>query len=616
MRLSRLVLSFVVLSCVSLVSACSGGGGGGSATTSVPPPANSSPTADSQSLSTEENTPLDIMLTGSDADGDSLDFTIASEPVNGTLSGSAPDLTYTPDADFGGDDAFTFQVSDGSAASAEATVSITVIPLYAIGGTVTGAINTGLTLENNGTDSLEVAGTGFEFADQLADGASYEVSVAAPPDEQLCSVSNASSTVAAADVDNVAVLCRSWRTAAAIETDTGEATSPQISFDAAGNAVAVWIQNDGVYDRVMSNTYTAGVGWGSATQVSASTGDAQSPQILVDSDGDALATWSQMGPTYTNLWVNLYQAGSGWGTAGFIEYNDGDVRNPQVALDEAAGNGLIVWEQDTAPGPAPSNVWAIEYSSGSGWGTAELIESSFGNARVPQVAFDSTGKAIAVWQQYDGSARDDIRANTWSPTDGWGTATEIETTDAGSSRAPQLVIDSTDKATVVWSSDDGSRFNIWATTYTEAGGWTSDVLIETDNAGDAYDPQLATDSVGNLVAVWRQHDGVRFNTVANAYSVDSGWGTAETIESHDGTAAEPQVAMDGDGNAIAVWRSYDIWANTWTPANGWSTAQQIETDAAGMADKPQLGFDPEGNAIAVWMESDATRNNIQSNRFE
>jgi hypothetical protein len=45
-------------------------------------------------------------------------------PSNGTLTGTAPNLTYTPNDDFVGDDSFTFTVNDGTAS---ATVSITVL---------------------------------------------------------------------------------------------------------------------------------------------------------------------------------------------------------------------------------------------------------------------------------------------------------------------------------------------------------------------------------------------------------------------------------------------------------------------------------------------------------
>jgi len=87
---------------------------------------NDLPTADDQTLSTAEDTDLLITLTGDDPDGDALTFTVVTEPINGTLTCTEADCTYTPNLDFTGDDSFTFTVNDGTSDSAEATVSITV----------------------------------------------------------------------------------------------------------------------------------------------------------------------------------------------------------------------------------------------------------------------------------------------------------------------------------------------------------------------------------------------------------------------------------------------------------------------------------------------------------
>lgn len=87
---------------------------------------NDAPTAGSQSVTTAKNTPLPLVLSGSDVDGDGLTFTVASQPANGTLSGSGANLTYTPVSGFTGTDAFTFTVSDGVLTSAAAVVSISV----------------------------------------------------------------------------------------------------------------------------------------------------------------------------------------------------------------------------------------------------------------------------------------------------------------------------------------------------------------------------------------------------------------------------------------------------------------------------------------------------------
>ncbi len=92
-------------------------------------PVNDRPTADDQSVSTPEDTALGIILTGGDVDGDALSFVIGTGPTHGGLSGTIPNLTYTPDADYHGPDSFTFRTTDGALTSAPATVSITVTPV-------------------------------------------------------------------------------------------------------------------------------------------------------------------------------------------------------------------------------------------------------------------------------------------------------------------------------------------------------------------------------------------------------------------------------------------------------------------------------------------------------
>jgi hypothetical protein len=47
--------------------------------------------------------------------------------------------------------------------------------------------------------------------------------------------------------------------------------------------------------------------------------------------------------------------------------------------------------------------------------------------------------------------------------------------------------------------------------------WGTAELIETDNAGDAYNPQIAFDASGNAIAVWNQTDGTRYNIWANYF---------------------------------------------------------------------------------------------------
>jgi hypothetical protein len=54
----------------------------------------------------------------------------------------------------------------------------------------------------------------------------------------------------------------------------------------------------------------------------------------------------------------------------------------------------------------PLNVTAVR-----GWGTAQLIGPHTGNSTNPRVAFDSTGRAIAVWEQIDAASNHNVWAD-------------------------------------------------------------------------------------------------------------------------------------------------------------------------------------------------------------
>jgi hypothetical protein len=103
-------------------------------------PVNDAPIANDQAITTAQNTPFVITVTGSDIDSASLTFNVATGPSHGTLMGTSPAYTYTPALDYAGNDSFTFTASDGALISAPATVSITVLGFTTIGcGTLTSA---------------------------------------------------------------------------------------------------------------------------------------------------------------------------------------------------------------------------------------------------------------------------------------------------------------------------------------------------------------------------------------------------------------------------------------------------------------------------------------------
>lgn len=87
---------------------------------------NDLPTASAQSVSLEEDGSVGMTLSGSDRDGTIARYLVGT-PSHGSLSGTAPNLTYTPTADFNGSDSFTFSVIDKEGGESEpVTVGITI----------------------------------------------------------------------------------------------------------------------------------------------------------------------------------------------------------------------------------------------------------------------------------------------------------------------------------------------------------------------------------------------------------------------------------------------------------------------------------------------------------
>jgi len=83
-------------------------------------------TVDSFTTNLDKNTTVDVELTGVDLDGETFDYVVVDSPVHGELSGTAPLLTYTPEADFVGVDSFTYKITNTSEESTLGTVTINV----------------------------------------------------------------------------------------------------------------------------------------------------------------------------------------------------------------------------------------------------------------------------------------------------------------------------------------------------------------------------------------------------------------------------------------------------------------------------------------------------------
>jgi hypothetical protein len=191
----------------------------------------------------------------------------------------------------------------------------------------------------------------------------------------------------------------------------------------------------------------------------------------------------------------------------------------------------------------------------------------------------------------------------------------IETADASD---PHIAVDGSGDAVAVWVQGGTGAKTIWSNRYTAGVGWGTATSITSHSSGESA-PRIAIDSNGDAVAVWT-YAGTPSEIWANHYSAGWGWGQAAAIGNNAGDADLARAAMDSAGDAIAVWQQSDgtrtnIWANRYTPSGGWVTATLIENDNAGDAQSPCIAMNAGGDAVAVWQQNDGTRFNIWANRY-
>ncbi len=403
---------------------------------------------------------------------------------------------------------------------------------------------------------------------------------------------------------------KTWGMAERIH-DAVDTIAPELAADPAGNAVAVWSQGDGIW----SARYMPSDGWAAADSVTTFAAPLGSAVVAMDADGVAVAAWPLS-------WVrsNIYSARSGasgeWARSQRIDDNSGEADAPQVATG-ADGSVVVVWSQVDDQG---MRVWSNRYTRSDGWSFAQPIDgSSAGEASRPQVAVDPPGSVTVVWQQADGT-RTGIWSNRYTPSSGWGSARSIANGSASEAANPQVAVDPAGNAVAVWEQSDGIKTSIWSNRHTSA-GWGAAERIAGEAGGDALTPQVGVDANGNAVAVWSQLDSTR-NIWSNRYAPSRGWGTAERIDASDtANAREPRLAMDPSGNAVSVWRQSGgagdgIWSSRYTQSEGWGSAQRIDPDEAGTRRDARVAIDDAGNATAVWSVSNSPGAGIWANRLD
>jgi len=304
---------------------------------------NNAPISTNSSVTTDEDSAVAVTLSAND-DGAApgpLVFTI-TDPANGVLSGTAPNLTYTPNAEFNDSDSFTFTATDGAGAvSNVATVSITV-----------NAVND---------------------APVIAQAGPLEVTM----DEDGAPIAFAAPTITATDVDSATLTWSGTAATNGTATVSGTGASPTITyvpnadFDGTDNFNVTVSDGSGGSDTITVNVTIAAQNdlptIAGIPPTTATEGVAYSfTPIADDVDGEALTFSIQNQPS----WAGFNPAdGTLSGTPDVADVDTADFTN--IIISVTAGGETValpafsITVNPSAAGPA---VWDLfNWDDGSTW---------------------------------------------------------------------------------------------------------------------------------------------------------------------------------------------------------------------------------------------------------
>jgi hypothetical protein len=192
------------------------------------------------------------------------------------------------------------------------------------------------------------------------------------------------------------------------------------------------------------------------------------------------------------------------------------------------------------------------------WLSAINISDPGQDAFEPQVAEAPDGTVIAVWTRSDGTIFR-VQSATRSPSGPWSVPQTISDANAAAS-GPAIAIDSSGNALAVWTQSDGTNLRIRADFKPAAGNFGTDVAVSAAGQ-DASAPDVSFDSAGNALVVWERSDGANERVQAAIRSPGSGgtFGAVTTLSAAGQNGFDPKAAAGPavDANGTVVWTRSD-----------------------------------------------------------
>jgi YD repeat-containing protein len=416
--------------------------------------------------------------------------------------------------------------------------------------------------------------------------------------------------------------------ASQIDAGTNNAQRPKVAIDDAGNTTVIWIQSDGSYDSIYANRYSVTTGtWDGPRYVETDPGTVTRPQLAYDWAGNAIAVWVQNG----NIVSSRYdKAGNSWSPVFTVDTAPDEAFSPSLAVDRQTGAGFVAWVQNdggvlslltrtfTGMGAAWQSVVAVD-------GTSESVAYYIQQDTAGITTSMSGTKGAVMWNQtqtldgvnhFSDIAIARLNDGVWAPA-------EILQYNASSYGGfySAVAIDPWGNVSALW--DTYLDRGIWVARYTAPSQWAGEMPLSSETA-DSWLTKSKADTNGNVFAVYSTNAGQKM-AVRRYDKLTNTWAAEVLLDASapaGGTGAV-QISVDEFGNAIVVWQKnfgsglglycsrYSVQTNTWTSYETIQAAAVVDNAQPGGFSVQMSG----GNAVIAWLQKNGASYDLWAARY-
>lgn len=248
----------------------------------------------------------------------------------------------------------------------------------------------------------------------------------------------------------------------------------------------------------------------------------------------------------------------------------------------------------------------------SDWSTPVNLSSCGANTTSAKVTFDSMGRIMAVWSEFNGSHYV-IQSSSKNVIGSWTTPAQVSSCGFDAFN-PQVALDEYGNAIAIWARKNEDNFIIQSATKSFEKPWEQPINVSLSclSGQDASFPQIILNPNGGAYAVWQKNNGE--TNVIEFASWDSElkkWSEVTILSNNHASGlgcTKPRIASNRFGDVFAVWCNNEKnVVQTALGRNGgnWSKPKAL-SESGNQVLNAQIAIDLHGNAVAAWTRSNGT----------